>query len=143
MLEERVHRTVLSTGILSGSKGGMVVSHQFHLGLTKPDDERCVDILRISFGLASVPTLPTHPALVFGKPTTPKVKLPSVSVDWEGSDSSIDSIHSSPHSSIGDPDWPPSPGYEVMTTNSIIHVHTLSIHQSLWSAETWKSAFTD
>jgi hypothetical protein len=49
--------------------------------------------------------------LVFGKPATSKVR-PSVSVDWEDSDSSVDSIHSSPCSSTGDPDWPTSPGYE-------------------------------
>ena len=55
------------------------------------------------------------PDLVFGKPATPKVRA-SVSVDWEDSDSSVDSIHSSPCSSTGDPDWPSSPGYEVLTT---------------------------
>lgn len=57
------------------------------------------------------------PALVFGKPATPNVRQPSISVDWEGSDSSVDSLHSSPHSSTGDPDWPTSPGYEVITTS--------------------------
>ena len=53
--------------------------------------------------------------LVFGKPAISKAR-PSVSVDWEDSDSSVDSILSSPDSSNGDPDWPSSPGYEVLTS---------------------------
>lgn len=54
-------------------------------------------------------------ALVCGKPATPKVPQlrPSTSVGWEDSDSSVDSVQSSPSSSNGDPDWPLSPGYEV------------------------------
>lgn len=62
-------------------------------------------------------TTATSPALVFGKPATPKMpqQRPSVRVDWEDSDSSVDSLHSSPSSSNGDPDWPIDPGYEVLT----------------------------
>ena len=76
---------------------------------------------------------------MFGKPATSKVR-PSVSVDWEDSDSSVDSIHSSPCSSTGDPDWPTSPGYEVLTTVKC-NIYISSVN-ALY-AETGKSAFTN
>ena len=64
------------------------------------------------------PLATASPALVFGKPATPRVpqQRPSVSVDWEDSDSSVDSVHSSPSGSSGEPDWPSSTGYQVHST---------------------------
>jgi hypothetical protein len=73
-------------------------------------------------------------ALVFGKPVMPtKVPQgqPSLSVEWEDSDSSVDSVHSSPHSSTGDPDWPTSPGYEKLDSNETSSFNTLTLPASI------------
>lgn len=57
---------------------------------------------------------------MFGKPVTPKpgTQHHSMSVDWNDSDSSVDSVCSSASSSSGDPDWPSHTGFEV-------HVHVV------------------
>jgi hypothetical protein len=72
-------------------------------------------------------------ALVFGKPATPRVPQgrPSLSLEWQDSDSSVDSVHSSPVGSPEDPDWPTSPGYEKLDDPPRDFANTLSLPTSV------------
>ncbi len=62
------------------------------------------------------------PALVFGKPASPRMPMrhTSLSLDWRDSDSSIDSMPSTEEEEgAGDEDWPAQTGFHVSVTTLV------------------------